>query len=51
MWFFNVLLNYTTDYNMNRNNHQETIGNLSDEKDKVGIVGRGEHFQREVLNF
>lgn len=51
MWFFNVLLNYTNDYNMNRNNHQGDNWKFVDEKDKVGIVGRGNFFsKRGVLN-
>ena len=37
MWFFNVLLNYTNDYNMNRNNHQGDNWKFVDERDKVGL--------------
>ena len=51
MWFFNVLLNYTNDYNMNRNNHQGDNWKFVDEESVVGIVGRGNFFsKRGVLN-
>lgn len=51
MWFFNVLLNYTNDYNMNRNNHQGDNWKFVDEDSEVGIVGRGNFFsKRGVLN-